>query len=102
MRRNFSRSIPLAVGNCAIGGQKCKFGCVACFHSGRVLRNPEPEAEQGGENGGAGMKRKKLKGKRAVVRWLKLFRYKKKKSYERMTAEEKILYKLMKVKTFLI
>ncbi|KAI7729131.1 hypothetical protein M8C21_005473 [Ambrosia artemisiifolia] len=41
-------------------------------------------------------KRKKLKGKRAVVRWLKLFRYKKKKDYARMTAEEKILFKLRK------
>ncbi|XP_076914262.1 putative CRM domain-containing protein At3g25440, chloroplastic [Bidens hawaiensis] len=41
-------------------------------------------------------KRKKLKGKRAVVRWLKSFRYKKKKDYERMTAEEKILFKLRK------
>lgn len=42
-------------------------------------------------------KRKKLKGKRAVVRWLKFFRWKKKKEYERMTAEEKVLYKLKKV-----
>lgn len=41
--------------------------------------------------------RKKLKGKRAVVRWLKFFRWKKKKDYQRMTAEEKILYKLKKV-----
>lgn len=43
-------------------------------------------------------KKKKLKGKRAVVRWLKFFRYKKKKDYERMTAEEKILYKLKKAR----
>ncbi|XP_073099270.1 uncharacterized CRM domain-containing protein At3g25440, chloroplastic isoform X1 [Elaeis guineensis] len=43
-------------------------------------------------------KRKKLKGKRAVVRWLKFFRWKKKKEYERMTAEEKILYKLRKAR----
>ncbi|KAE8692115.1 calmodulin-like protein 3-like [Hibiscus syriacus] len=43
-------------------------------------------------------KRKKLKGKRAVVRWLKFFRWKKKKDYERMTAEEKILYKLRKAR----
>lgn len=49
------------------------------------------------DNGNAKPKRKKLKGKRAVVRWLKLFRWKKKKEYERMTAEEKILYKLRKV-----
>lgn len=49
------------------------------------------------DNGAVKMKRKKLKGKRAVVRWLKSFRYKKKRDYERMTAEEKILYKLRKV-----
>ncbi|KMZ62694.1 putative CRM domain-containing protein, chloroplastic [Zostera marina] len=47
-------------------------------------------------DGGEKVKRKKLKGKRAVVRWLKSFRWKKKKEYERMTAEEKILYKLKK------
>ncbi|KAK2649175.1 hypothetical protein Ddye_016664 [Dipteronia dyeriana] len=46
----------------------------------------------------AKLKRKKLKGKRAVVRWLKHFRWKKKKDYERMTAEEKILYKLNKAR----
>ncbi|XP_074303105.1 putative CRM domain-containing protein At3g25440, chloroplastic isoform X1 [Silene latifolia] len=44
------------------------------------------------------VKRKKLKGKRAVVRWLKHFRYKKKKEYQRMTSEEKILYKLNKAR----
>ncbi|KAK3003302.1 hypothetical protein RJ639_018324, partial [Escallonia herrerae] len=43
-------------------------------------------------------KRKKLKGKRAVVRWLKFFRWKKKKDYQRMTAEEQILYKLRKAR----
>lgn len=43
-------------------------------------------------------KRKKLKGKRAVVRWLKFFRWKKKKEYERMTTEEKILFKLRKAR----
>nr|XP_043609695.1 uncharacterized CRM domain-containing protein At3g25440, chloroplastic isoform X2 [Erigeron canadensis] len=43
-------------------------------------------------------KRKKLKGKRAVVRWLKFFRFKKKKDYARMTAEEKILFKLRKAR----
>lgn len=47
-------------------------------------------------SGNGTLKRKKLKGKRAVVRWLKFFRWKKKKEYERMTAEEKILYKLRK------
>uniref|UniRef100_A0A1J3DR59 Putative CRM domain-containing protein, chloroplastic n=1 Tax=Noccaea caerulescens TaxID=107243 RepID=A0A1J3DR59_NOCCA len=44
------------------------------------------------------LKRKKLKGKRAVVRWLKFFRWKKKKEVERMTAEEKILNKLRKAR----
>ncbi|KAG0451514.1 hypothetical protein HPP92_026207 [Vanilla planifolia] len=43
-------------------------------------------------------KKKKLKGKRAVVRWLKFFRWKKKKEYERMTLEEKVLYKLKKAR----
>ncbi|XP_021844051.1 uncharacterized CRM domain-containing protein At3g25440, chloroplastic isoform X2 [Spinacia oleracea] len=44
------------------------------------------------------VKRKKLKGKRAVVRWVKHFRWKKKKEHQRMTAEEKILYKLNKAR----
>lgn len=44
------------------------------------------------------VKRKKLKGKRAVVRWLKFFRWKKKKEYQRMTEEEKILYKMNKAR----
>ncbi|KAM2904093.1 hypothetical protein COP2_003850 [Malus domestica] len=62
------------------------------------------EPLENSKDGGAGadgagdgkVKRKKLKGKMAVVRWLKFFRYKKKKDYERMTAEEKILHKLRK------
>ncbi|KAG2403680.1 putative CRM domain-containing protein [Vigna angularis] len=49
-------------------------------------------------NGNAKENKKKLKGKRAVVRWLKFFRFKKKKEYERMTSEEKILYKLLKAR----
>ncbi|KAL9239656.1 hypothetical protein vseg_013958 [Gypsophila vaccaria] len=44
------------------------------------------------------VKRKKLKGKRAVVRWLKHFRYKKKKELQRMTSEEKILFRLNKAR----
>ncbi|KAI3988116.1 hypothetical protein MKX01_011905 [Papaver californicum] len=55
-------------------------------------------AGDGIENENEKVKRKKLKGKRAVVKWLKHFRYKKKKEYERMTAEEKILYKLRKAR----
>ncbi|CAH1419337.1 unnamed protein product [Lactuca virosa] len=50
------------------------------------------------ESAEAKPKRKKLKGKRAVVRWLKFFRFKKKKDYERMTSEEKILFKLRKAR----
>ncbi|KAG6403513.1 hypothetical protein SASPL_135736 [Salvia splendens] len=97
--RIVSSSTPLAAAKCVTAGQICKFGGVASFHSGQVLRNAEPEVEQGGQNSaGPVTKRKKLKGKRAVVKWLKLFRYKKKKTFERMTAEEKILYKLMKAR----
>lgn len=50
-----------------------------------------------GSVGDTRVKRKKLKGKRAVVKWLKFFRWKKKKEYERLTVEEKVLYKLRKV-----
>ncbi|CAL5353372.1 unnamed protein product [Camellia sinensis] len=76
------------------------------IHSGRFLNMVDKVVEQPEHSGsstvanGAGevkKKRKKLKGKRAVVRWLKLFRFKKKKEYERMTAEEKILYKMRKL-----
>lgn len=76
------------------------------IHSGSSLKSDVKVVEQfqdsekssaadGDSNGKR--KRKKLKGKRAVVRWLKFFRWKKKKEYQRMTAEEKILYKLKKV-----
>lgn len=58
---------------------------------------PAPEPMVVNDSAEAKPKRKKLKGKRAVVRWLKFFRFKKKKDYERMTAEEKILFKLRKV-----
>ncbi|KAJ0973008.1 hypothetical protein J5N97_020967 [Dioscorea zingiberensis] len=76
------------------------------FHTSQHLSNtsgdvvePQRSAENQisvDDNGKPKMKRKKLKGKRAVVRWLKFFRWKKQKAYERMTAEEKILYKLKK------
>ena len=65
------------------------------------LKQPEKSAIVGGTVDNK-VKRKKLKGKRAVVRWLKFFRWKKKKQYERMTAEEKILYKLSKVSPFFL
>ncbi|KAL5562225.1 hypothetical protein UlMin_031972 [Ulmus minor] len=75
------------------------------FHSALLLRmvdkvaEPTNRSEPNAAVDGAGdgkVKRKKLKGKRAVVKWLKQFRWKKKKDYQRMTAEEKILYKLRK------
>uniref|UniRef100_A0A0E0KS87 CRM domain-containing protein n=2 Tax=Oryza punctata TaxID=4537 RepID=A0A0E0KS87_ORYPU len=46
------------------------------------------------ESGRPKAKRKKLKGRRAVTRFLKSLRWKKKREFQRMTAEEKILYKL--------
>lgn len=63
----------------------------------QLHRDPENAPTANGD-GTAKVKRKKLKGKRAVVRWLKYFRFKKKKEYQRMTAEEKILYKLLKAR----
>ncbi|CAH9079461.1 unnamed protein product [Cuscuta epithymum] len=44
------------------------------------------------------VKRKKLKGRRAVVKWLKCFRWKKKKEFQKMTAEEKLLFNLRKAR----
>lgn len=76
------------------------------IHSGLSLNTVDKDVEHPKHSGsitvtdGDGVvekKRKKLKGKRAVVRWLKFFRWKKKKDYERMTAEEKILFKMKKV-----
>lgn len=72
-------------------------------HSGPAVNTADKVAQSSGrsENNAivdGKVKRKKLKGKRAVVRWLKFFRWKKKKEYERMTTEEKILYKLRKAR----
>lgn len=67
-------------------------------------KTAEPAASTGtntvANNGSADArpKRKKLKGRRAVVKWLKFFRWKKKKDFQRMTAEEKILFKLSKAR----
>lgn len=79
---------------------------VSWIHSGRVLMNAEPMVDQSGRNDTfcddssqvTGTKSKRPKGKRAMVRWLKFLRYKKKKDYERMTPEEKVLYKLTKAR----
>ncbi|KAK7267163.1 hypothetical protein RIF29_19827 [Crotalaria pallida] len=77
------------------------------FHSGPFMKSNDKVAEPLQDSGKSSsthdagntkVKKKKLKGKRAVVKWLKFFRYKKKKEHERMTAEEKILYKLLKAR----
>ncbi|KAK7279312.1 hypothetical protein RJT34_24360 [Clitoria ternatea] len=72
------------------------------FHSGPFLKSNDKVIEQQLQDANAAgntkLMRTKLKGKRAVVRWLKFFRWKKKKEYERMTAEEKILFKLLKAR----
>lgn len=105
--------MPAVVGKCLhyeMGVQRCNIGGVFWIHSGRVSRNVEPVVEQSGKSDGVDdgsgevqvKKRKKLKGKRAVVRWLKFFRWKKKKEYERMTPEEKILYNLRKVEILIL
>ncbi|KAK6940431.1 RNA-binding, CRM domain [Dillenia turbinata] len=87
--------------------QEFTFVGKSCIHSGKFLNEVDKVVEptklsQTSETvestTGSKPKRKKLKGKRAVVRWLKFFRWKKKKEFERMTAEEKILYKLRKAK----
>lgn len=86
--------------------QRCDLGGILWIHSGRVSSNAERDVEKNENLTNAAAadgscevkkKRKKLKGKRAVVKWLKFFRWKKKKEYQRMTAEEKILFKLKKV-----
>ncbi|XP_073118810.1 uncharacterized CRM domain-containing protein At3g25440, chloroplastic-like [Henckelia pumila] len=79
---------------------------VSWIHSGQVLMNAESLVDQSGRDETSRddssqvteKKMKKPKGKRAMVRWLKFFRYKKKKNCERMTSEEKVLYKLTKAR----
>ncbi|XP_039132922.1 uncharacterized CRM domain-containing protein At3g25440, chloroplastic isoform X2 [Dioscorea cayenensis subsp. rotundata] len=87
---------------------KVRYGWCYGFHTSQHLSNIDDDVVETqksfgdqisvDDNGQPKMKRKKLKGKRAVVRWLKFFRWKKKKAFERMTAEEKILYKLKKAR----
>ncbi|CAN0898075.1 Uncharacterized CRM domain-containing protein At3g25440, chloroplastic [Linum grandiflorum] len=75
--------------------------CSWIHSSSSLLDSTEGMSANSAPVDGAGsgkVKRKKLKGKRAVVRWLRYFRWKKKKEYERMTNEEKILYKLTKAR----
>ena len=75
------------------------WGALWIHSDNKVVDQPEPSGSVTGTDGVGDFKkmRKKLKGKRAVVKWLKFFRWKKKKEYERMTEEEKILYKMSKV-----
>ncbi|KAI3667877.1 hypothetical protein L6452_42947 [Arctium lappa] len=86
------------------GTERYFHGGIIWSHSASTMdtvhKVPEPAPSSGTANGSAEAKpkRKKLKGKRAVVRWLKFFRFKKKKDYERMTTEEKILFKLRKAR----
>lgn len=85
------------------GTEKYLPGGILWYHSapmdtGHKVLEPAPDPVVVNGSAEAKPKRKKLKGKRAVVRWLKFFRFKKKKDYERMTAEEKILFKLRKAR----
>jgi len=86
---------------CSILGTLGFHSCPFLKYNNKVVEKQYQDSEKapsGNEgDGNAKVNKKKLKGKRAVVRWMKFFRFKKKKEYERMTAEEKILYKLLKV-----
>ncbi|GFZ20053.1 RNA-binding CRS1 / YhbY (CRM) domain protein [Actinidia rufa] len=76
------------------------WGTLWIHSDNKVVDQPEQSGSVSGTDGVGDFKkmRKKLKGKRAVVKWLKFFRWKKKKEYERMTEEEKILYKMSKAR----
>lgn len=77
-----------------------RVGCLS-FHSTPFSKyNHDKVVEQPKDSDGdvKVRTRRKLKGKRAVVRWLKFFRFKKKKEFQRMTTEERILYKLLKAR----
>ncbi|KAL5213577.1 hypothetical protein ABZP36_002729 [Zizania latifolia] len=75
-----------------------------CIHTTRSVNTENQIIEESQQNqrdamlvdesGRPNAKRKKLKGRRAVTRFLKSLRWKKKKEFQRMTVEEKILYKL--------
>ncbi|XP_077229521.1 RNA-binding CRS1 / YhbY (CRM) domain protein isoform X2 [Tasmannia lanceolata] len=118
LHKSFSHPISSSDVFCKVFNQKPVFGshceignfCVAgrlwiysyqfrnmAHEAGEPMKSCQ-DGESVGVNGSVKVKRKKLKGKRAVVRWLKHFRYKKKKEYERMTVEEKILYRLRKAR----
>ncbi|PUZ47783.1 hypothetical protein GQ55_7G193800 [Panicum hallii var. hallii] len=84
--------------------QRYNLQAYCCIHTSKSVSSEYQAMEEPQQNPGAAVsaddsaepkpKRKKLKGKRAVTRFLKSLRWKKKKEIQRMTAEEKILYKL--------
>ncbi|BAF15094.1 uncharacterized CRM domain-containing protein At3g25440, chloroplastic isoform X1 [Oryza sativa Japonica Group] len=86
------------------GWQSYNLQIYCCIHTSRPVNSQnhtiaEPQQKQEDvalvdESGRPKAKRKKLKGRRAVTRFLKSLRWKKKREFQRMTAEEKILYKL--------
>ncbi|OIT31584.1 hypothetical protein A4A49_64251 [Nicotiana attenuata] len=98
----FTAKCKVLLGGVAVGSHlrapKCDLGCVYLGRGfctvGKAVESAAGVEESSGEGK---IKRKKLKGKRQVVRWLKFFRWKKKKDFQRMTAENKILFKLSKV-----
>ena len=79
-------------------------------HTSRPVNSQNQDTATGPQNTGAMVsvddsdkpkaKRKKLKGKRAVTRFLKSLRWKKEREFQRMTAEEKILKKLKLVSCY--
>ncbi|CAD6260428.1 unnamed protein product [Miscanthus lutarioriparius] len=83
--------------------QSCNIQAYHCIHTSRSVNSGNQATAGPHQNPGVSVpvdssepkpKRKKLKGRRAVTRFLKSLRWKKKKEIQRMTAEEKILYKL--------
>lgn len=76
---------------------RSNIGGILPIHSRRFCANVEQGGTDVASDGVVVKKRKKLKGRREVAKWLKVFRWKKKKEYERMTPEERILFKLTKV-----
>ncbi|TKY53800.1 CRM domain-containing protein [Spatholobus suberectus] len=86
---------------CPFPGNVSFHSCPSLKYNNKVVEQKHQDSEKAPSANGDGntkVKRRKLKGKRAVVRWLKFFRFKKKKEYERMTAEENFLYKLLKAR----
>ncbi|XP_019231567.1 PREDICTED: uncharacterized CRM domain-containing protein At3g25440, chloroplastic-like [Nicotiana attenuata] len=99
----FTAKCKVLLGGVAVGSHlrapKCDLGCVYLGRGFCTLGKAVESAAGVEESSGEGkIKRKKLKGKRQVVRWLKFFRWKKKKDFQRMTAENKILFKLSKAR----